>query len=37
VGAGQYAGHVQQVVRARNDRLIADRLTSFVAGLPTGW
>ncbi|MFE1834558.1 SGNH/GDSL hydrolase family protein [Streptomyces sviceus] len=67
VGAGQYAGHVQQVVKARNDagdsrvrywslddsgldflgcdwhysahddRLIADRLTSFVAGLPTGW
>ncbi|WP_228472808.1 RICIN domain-containing protein [Streptomyces cyaneochromogenes] len=67
VGAGQYAGHVQQVVKARNDagdsrvrywflddsgldflgcdwhysaaddRLIADRLTSFIAGLPTGW
>ncbi|MFI9544802.1 RICIN domain-containing protein [Streptomyces sp. NPDC052016] len=67
VGAGQYAGHVQQVVKARNDagdsrvrywflddsgldflgcdwhysarddRLIADRLTSFLAGLPTGW
>ncbi|WP_107083859.1 RICIN domain-containing protein [Streptomyces viridochromogenes] len=67
VGAGQYAGHVQQVVKARNeagdkrvrywflddsgldflgcdwhysardDRLIADRLTSFLDGLPTGW
>ncbi|MFI2433087.1 RICIN domain-containing protein [Streptomyces sp. NPDC018693] len=67
VGAGQYAGHVQQVVKARNDagdsrvrswflddsgldflgchwhysarddRLIADRLTSFIAGLPIGW
>ncbi|MGR4880365.1 RICIN domain-containing protein [Streptomyces sp. LARHCF249] len=67
VGAGQYAGHVQQVVKARNDagdggvrywllddsgldflgcdwhysahddRLIADRLTSFIAGLPTRW
>ncbi|MGW0762249.1 GDSL-type esterase/lipase family protein [Streptomyces sp. NPDC002814] len=67
VGAGQYAGHVQQVVKARNDagdsgvrywflddagldflgcdwhysarddRLIADRLTSFIAGLPAGW
>ncbi|GAA3808589.1 hypothetical protein GCM10022403_048380 [Streptomyces coacervatus] len=67
VGAGQYAAHVQQVVKARNDagdsrvrywflddtgldflgcdwhysahddRLIADRLTSFIAGLPTGW
>jgi lysophospholipase L1-like esterase len=67
VGAGQYAGHVQQVVKARNDagdsrvrywflddsgldflgcdwhysarddRVIADRLTSFIAGLPTGW
>ncbi|MDF3144546.1 MULTISPECIES: GDSL-type esterase/lipase family protein [unclassified Streptomyces] len=67
VGAGQYAGHVQQVVKTRNDagdsrvrywflddsgldflgcdwhysaqddRLIADRLTSFIAGLPTGW
>ncbi|MEU3750839.1 MULTISPECIES: hypothetical protein [Streptomyces] len=67
VGAGQYAGHVQQVVKARNDggdngvrywfledsgpdflgwdwhysahddRLVAERLTSFVAGLPTGW
>ncbi|MFD9408628.1 RICIN domain-containing protein [Streptomyces sp. NPDC059989] len=67
VGAGPYAGHVQQVVKARNDvgdsgvrywflddsgldftgcdwhysahddRLIADRLTSFIAGLPTGW
>jgi lysophospholipase L1-like esterase len=67
VGAGQYAGHVQQVVKARNDagdsrvrywflddsgldfhgcdwhysarddRLIADRLGSFIAGLPTGW
>ncbi|MFF4849782.1 hypothetical protein [Streptomyces sp. NPDC001194] len=64
---GRYAGHVQQVVEARNDaggsgvrywslddsgldflgcdwhyaahddRLIADRLTSFIAGLPTGW
>lgn len=67
VGAGQYAGHVQQVVKARNDagdngvrywflddsgldflgcdwhysarddRVIADRLTSFIAGLPTSW
>ncbi|MEV0531445.1 RICIN domain-containing protein [Kitasatospora sp. NPDC050463] len=67
VGAGQYAGLVQQTVKARNDagdggvrywpldgsdldflgcdwhysahddRLIADRLTSFVSGLPTGW
>lgn len=67
VGAGQYAGHVQQVVKARNDagdsrvrywalddsgldflgcdwhysahddRLIADRLTPFLTGLPTGW
>ncbi|WTP27782.1 RICIN domain-containing protein [Streptomyces sp. NBC_00203] len=67
VGAGPYAEHVQQVVKARNDagdsrvrswslddsgldflgcdwhysahddRLIADRLTSFIAGLPTGW
>lgn len=67
VGAGQYAEHVQQVVKARNDagdsrvrswslddsgldflgcdwhysahddRLIADRLTSYIAGLPTGW
>jgi lysophospholipase L1-like esterase len=67
VGAGQYASHVQQVVKARNDagdsgvrywflddsgldflgcdwhysanddRLIAERLTSFIAGLPTGW
>ncbi|MFE4306376.1 RICIN domain-containing protein [Streptomyces sp. NPDC056891] len=67
VGAGQYAGHVQQVVKTRNDagdsgvrywflddsgldflgcdwhysarddRLIADRLVPFVAGLPTGW
>jgi lysophospholipase L1-like esterase len=67
VGAGQYAGHVQQVVKARNDagdsrvrywflddsgldflgcdyhfsarddRLIADRLTSYIAGLPMGW
>nr|WP_244363535.1 SGNH/GDSL hydrolase family protein [Streptomyces aquilus] len=67
VGAGQYASHVQQVVRARNDagdsrvrywslddsgldflgcdwhysahddRLIADRLTPFIAALPTGW
>ncbi|MFF8280111.1 RICIN domain-containing protein [Streptomyces lateritius] len=67
VGAGQFAGHVQQVVKARNDagdggvrywflddagldflgcdwhysahddRLIADRLTSFIAGLPTRW
>ncbi|MER5697625.1 SGNH/GDSL hydrolase family protein [Streptomyces mirabilis] len=67
VGAGQYADHVQRVVKARNDagdsrvrywslddsgldllgcdwhysahddRLIADRLTSFIAGLPTGW
>ncbi|WP_443062530.1 GDSL-type esterase/lipase family protein [Streptomyces sp. NBC_00457] len=67
VGAGQFAGHVQQVVEARNDagdsgvrywflddsgldflgcdwhysarddRLIADRLTPFIAGLPTGW
>ncbi|WP_461071927.1 RICIN domain-containing protein [Streptomyces pseudoechinosporeus] len=66
VGAGQYAGLVQQVVKTRNDagdsrvrywflddsgldflgcdwhysahdnRLIADRLTSFIAGLPTG-
>ncbi|MFD7487119.1 RICIN domain-containing protein [Streptomyces mirabilis] len=66
VGAGQYASHVQQVVKARNDagdgrvrywflddsgldflgcdwhysahddRVIADRLTSFIAGLPTG-
>ena len=67
VGAGQYTGHVQQVVRTRNDagdsrvrywflddsgldflgcdwhysahddRVISDRLTSFIAGLPTGW
>ncbi|WP_175410079.1 RICIN domain-containing protein [Streptomyces sp. TRM64462] len=67
VGAGQFAGHVQQVVKTRNDagdsgvrywfldgsdldflgcdwhysarddRLIADRLTSFLAGLPIGW
>ncbi|MFI9585501.1 RICIN domain-containing protein [Streptomyces sp. NPDC052236] len=67
VGAGQYAGHVQQVVKTRNDagdrrvrhwflddsgldflgcdwhysahddRVISDRLTSFIAGLPTGW
>jgi lysophospholipase L1-like esterase len=67
VGAGQFAAHVQQVVKARNDtgdnrvrywllddagldflgchwhysahddRLIADRLTSFIAGLPMGW
>ncbi|MFD8385992.1 RICIN domain-containing protein [Streptomyces sp. NPDC059679] len=67
VGTGQFAGHVQQVVKARNDagdsrvrywslddsgldflgcdwhysahddRLIADRLTSFIAGLPMGW
>ncbi|BFV55088.1 hypothetical protein KCMC57_up01920 [Kitasatospora sp. CMC57] len=67
VAAGQYADHVQQVVKARNDagdggvrawaldssgldflgcdwhysahddRLIADRLTSFISGLPTGW
>jgi len=67
VGAGPYAAHVQQVVKARNDtgdnrvrswfldhsgldfqgchwhysahddRLIADRLTSFIAGLPVGW
>ncbi|MEU6229291.1 SGNH/GDSL hydrolase family protein [Streptomyces sp. NPDC047042] len=67
VGAGQYAGHVQQVVEARNDagdsrvrywflddsgldylgcdwhysahddQLIADRLTSYLAGLPTRW
>ncbi|MFE2061090.1 RICIN domain-containing protein [Streptomyces sp. NPDC059467] len=67
VGAGQYAGHVQQVVKARNDagdsrvrywfldntgldflgcdwhysahddRLIADRLTSFISALPTDW
>ncbi|MDX3118476.1 GDSL-type esterase/lipase family protein [Streptomyces sp. B21-097] len=67
VGAGQFAGHVQQVVEARNDagdsrvrywplddsgldfqgchwhysahddRLIADRLTSFIGGLPTAW
>ncbi|WP_307630089.1 RICIN domain-containing protein [Streptomyces turgidiscabies] len=67
VAAGSYAGHVQQVVKARNDagdsrvrqwslddsgldflgcdwhysahddRLIADRLTSFISGLPTGW
>ncbi|MFD3621276.1 RICIN domain-containing protein [Streptomyces sp. NPDC058676] len=67
VGAHQYAGHVQEVVKTRNDagdsrvrywflddsgldflgcdwhysarddRLIADRLTSFVAGLPTVW
>ncbi|MFI1148183.1 hypothetical protein [Streptomyces sp. NPDC020817] len=22
---------------AHDDRLIADRLTSFIAGLPTGW
>ncbi|WP_079085770.1 RICIN domain-containing protein [Streptomyces dysideae] len=67
VGAGQYAGHVQQVVKTRNDagdsrvrywflddsgldflgcdwhysarddRLIADRLTPFISGLPAGW
>lgn len=67
VGHGQFADHVQQVVRARadagdnkvrywyldgsgldfsgchwhysahDDRLIADRLTSFVAGLPLRW
>ncbi|MEV5879625.1 RICIN domain-containing protein [Streptomyces sp. NPDC052101] len=67
VGTGQYAEHVQQVVKARNDagdsgvrywpldssgldflgcnyhysvhddRIIADRLTSFLSGLPTGW
>ncbi|WP_409474729.1 RICIN domain-containing protein [Streptomyces sp. HC307] len=67
VGAGPYAAHVQQVVKARNDtgdsrvrywflddsgldfqgchwhysahddQLIADRLTSFIAGLPMGW
>ncbi|MFD3664050.1 RICIN domain-containing protein [Streptomyces sp. NPDC058659] len=67
VGAGQFAGHVQQVVKARNDagdsgvrywflddsgldflgcdwhysarddRLVADRLTPFIAGLPIGW
>ncbi|MGW2283427.1 RICIN domain-containing protein [Streptomyces phaeochromogenes] len=67
VGTGQYAGHVQQVVRTRNyvgdsrgrywflddsgldflgcdwhysardDRVVSDRLTSFIAGLPTGW
>ncbi|MER6789288.1 GDSL-type esterase/lipase family protein [Streptomyces sp. NPDC000658] len=67
VGAGAFAGHVQQVVKARadagdsrvrywfldesgldftgchwhysahDDRLVADRLTSFVAGLPIGW
>ncbi|KAK1176850.1 SGNH/GDSL hydrolase family protein [Streptomyces sp. NBS 14/10] len=67
VGAGQFAGHVQQVVKARNDagdsrvrswflddsgldflgcdwhysahddRLISDRLTSFITGLPMGW
>ncbi|MEU7663470.1 RICIN domain-containing protein [Streptomyces lincolnensis] len=67
VGAGQYAGHVQQVVKSRNDagdsrvrywflddsgldflgcdwhysahddRVISDRLTSFITGLPTGW
>ncbi|WP_079054008.1 RICIN domain-containing protein [Streptomyces graminilatus] len=67
VGAGQYAGHVQQVVKARNDagdsrvrywplddsgldflgcdwhysahddRLIADRLTQYIGGLPLGW
>lgn len=66
VGAGRFAGHVQEVVKARNaagdgavrywylddsgldflgcdwhysahdDRLIADRLTPFLAGLPTG-
>ena len=67
VGAGPYAAHVQQVVKARNDagdsrvrswslddsgldflgcdwhysahddRLIADRLTSYIAGLPLNW
>jgi lysophospholipase L1-like esterase len=67
VGAGSYAGHVQQVVKARtdagdnrvrywflddsgldftgchwhysahDDRLVADRLASFVAGLPISW
>ena len=67
VGAGQFAGHVQQVVRERadagdsrlrywflddtgldflgchwhysahDDRLVADRLTSFVNGLPIRW
>ncbi|QNP75493.1 SGNH/GDSL hydrolase family protein [Streptomyces roseirectus] len=67
VGAGQFAGHVEQVVKARNDagdsrvrswfldsagldflgcdwhysahddRVIADRLTPYLASLPTGW
>jgi lysophospholipase L1-like esterase len=67
VGAGQFAGHVQQVVKARNDagdsgvrywflddsgldflgcawhysahddRVISDRLSSFIAGLPMSW
>ncbi|MFG2576704.1 GDSL-type esterase/lipase family protein [Streptomyces sp. NPDC048481] len=67
VGAGSFAGQVQQVVKARadagdgrvrywflddsgldftgchwhysahDDRVVADRLTSFVAGLPIGW
>ncbi|GAA4935084.1 hypothetical protein GCM10023237_66760 [Streptomyces coeruleoprunus] len=67
VGAGQFADHVQQVVKARNDagdsgvrywfldtsgldflgchwhysaaddRLIAERLTSFIDGLPMDW
>ncbi|AKN75422.1 acetyl xylan esterase [Streptomyces sp. PBH53] len=67
VGTGQFAAHVQQVVKARNDagdrgvrywflddtgldfqgchwhysahddRLIADRLTSFISGLPLNW
>lgn len=67
VGAGQYAGHVQQVVKARNDagdsrvrywslddsgldflgcdwhysahddRIVSDRLTSFIGGLPMNW
>ncbi|MER7406105.1 RICIN domain-containing protein [Streptomyces sp. NPDC000070] len=67
VGAGQFAGHVQQVVKTRNDagdsrvrywflddsdldflgcdwhysarddRVISERLTSFVAGLPMSW
>ncbi|WP_256096474.1 SGNH/GDSL hydrolase family protein [Streptomyces sp. LUP30] len=67
VGAGPFAGHVQQVVKARtdagdgrvrywllddsgldflgchwhysahDDRIIADRLTSFIGSLPTAW